>query len=100
MVQKNYAGPFRDIVRSICWCRFIITTHSKNNNNEKRETENGVDEDREIPRIDDLENTSKGGTNDESTTNERYAPYHDSPTYHENEMCLLTATGGRDGLLF
>ena len=28
----------------------------------------------------------------ERTTNERYAPYHDSPTYHENVLCLLTAT--------
>ena len=38
VVQKNYAGPFRDIVRSICWCRFIITTHSKNNNKERNGT--------------------------------------------------------------
>ena len=39
-----------------------------------------------------MTNTSKSETNDERTTNERYAPYHDSPTYHENVLCLLTAT--------
>ena len=37
-------------------------------------------------------NTSKAETNDERTTNEQYASYHESPTYHENLLCLLTAT--------
>ena len=37
-------------------------------------------------------NTKKSEMCDEYKTIEQYAPYHDSPTYHENVLCLLTAT--------
>ena len=37
-------------------------------------------------------NTKKSETGDECIMIERYAPYHESPTYHETVMCLLTAT--------
>ena len=62
--------------------------HRLHENNERRETKNEGDEDHgKRPK-----NTSKAETNDERKTNESYAPYHDSPMYHENVLCLITAT--------